>query len=129
MPALCECSEPSLELDDVIYAIKNNIDKSKSRSILLPYDTTCSGPLLICMLRLAAAVPTSVVTLEALESALDTLLAVSTENQFEAIQVFNAFEIPQLVFNQNNSAYELQGGSNRHIHADAEARLDLFRNR
>lgn len=28
------CSEPSLQLDDVLYAIKNNIDRSKSASTL-----------------------------------------------------------------------------------------------
>lgn len=75
------------------------------------------------------AVPTSVVSLEALESALDTLLAVSTENQFEAIQVFNAFEMPYLHFNANSSSYELKPGAGRRIHAGPDARLQLLRNR
>lgn len=68
-------------------------------------------------------------SLEALESALDTLLAVSSENQFEAIQVLNAFETPCLHYNPNNSSYELKPGAGRRIHAGPDARLQLLRNR
>ncbi|GAB9463817.1 hypothetical protein Gpo141_00001264 [Globisporangium polare] len=96
-------NEPSLALDDVLYAIKNSIDKSK--------------------------MTTSVVTLEALESALDTLLAVSSENQFEAIQVFNAFEMPRLHFSSHTNSYELKADSHRRIHAGPEERLNLLRDR
>jgi DNA polymerase epsilon subunit 2 len=70
-----------------------------------------------------------VVSLEALESALDTLLAVSSENQFETIQIFNAFETPYLHFNANSSSYELKSGAGRRIHAGPDARLQLLRNR
>lgn len=76
-----------------------------------------------------SAVPTSVVSLEALESALDTLLAVSAENQFEPIQVFGAFDSPLLQYNANTAAYELKAGADRRTHAGAEARLQLLRNR
>uniref|UniRef100_K3WKM4 DNA polymerase II subunit 2 n=1 Tax=Globisporangium ultimum (strain ATCC 200006 / CBS 805.95 / DAOM BR144) TaxID=431595 RepID=K3WKM4_GLOUD len=96
-------NEPSLELDDVIYAIKNSIDKSK--------------------------MTTSVVSLEALESALDTLLAVSSENQFDAIQVFNAFETPKLHYTSHTSSYELKSDAHRRIHAGPEHRINLLRDR
>ncbi|KAF1330108.1 DNA polymerase epsilon subunit, partial [Globisporangium splendens] len=96
-------NEPSLELDDVIYAIKNSIDKSK--------------------------MTTSVVSLEALESALDTLLAVSSENQFDAIQVFNAFETPKLHYSSHTSSYELKSDAHRRIHASPEYRINLLRDR
>ncbi|TYZ58561.1 hypothetical protein PybrP1_007279 [[Pythium] brassicae (nom. inval.)] len=96
-------NEPSLALDDVLYALKNSIDKSK--------------------------MSTSVVTLEALESALDTLLAVSNENQFEAIQVFGAFETPKLHFIAHTNSYELKADSHRRIHAGPADRLNLLRDR
>ncbi|CAI5703471.1 unnamed protein product [Peronospora effusa] len=96
-------NEPSLQLDDVLYAIKNNIDRSK--------------------------MTTSVVTLEALESALDTLLAVSAENDFEQIQVFGAFDTPMLHFNTYNKSYELRADAQRRLHAGPESRLQLLRNR
>ncbi|DBA03656.1 TPA: hypothetical protein N0F65_006835 [Lagenidium giganteum] len=96
-------NEPSLELDDVLYAIKNSIDKSK--------------------------MTTSVVTLEALESALDTLLAVSADNNYEQIQVFNAFETPRLHYNTHNSSYELRADRHRRIHGTAEDRIQLLRHR
>ncbi|RLN96760.1 hypothetical protein BBJ28_00025649 [Nothophytophthora sp. Chile5] len=100
--------ETSLELDDVLYALKNNIDRSKSA-----YATLTS----------------SVVTLEALESALDTLLAVSAENEFEQIQVFDAFDTPRLHFNSHSNAYELKADATRRLHAGPEARLRLLRDR
>ncbi|RLN63551.1 hypothetical protein BBP00_00004060 [Phytophthora kernoviae] len=96
-------NETSLQLEDVIYALKNNIDRSK--------------------------MTTSVVTLEALESALDTLLAVSAENDFEQIQVFGAFDMPRLHFNSHNSSYELKADAHRRLHAGPEARLQLLRDR
>ncbi|CAI5747422.1 unnamed protein product [Peronospora destructor] len=96
-------TEPSLQLDDVLYAIKNNIDRSK--------------------------MTTSVVTLEALESALDTLLVVSAENDFEQIQVFGAFDTPMLHFNTYNKSYEFRADAHRRLHAGPESRLQLLRNR
>ncbi|OWZ23863.1 DNA polymerase epsilon subunit [Phytophthora megakarya] len=96
-------SEPSLQLEDVIYAIKNNIDRSKMTS--------------------------SVVTLEALESAFDTLLAVSAENDYEQIQVFGAFDTPRLHFNTHNNSYELRADVHRKLHAGPESRSQLLRNR
>ncbi|CAI5747423.1 unnamed protein product [Peronospora destructor] len=96
-------NEPSLQLDDVLYAIKNNIDRSK--------------------------MTTSVVTLEALESALDTLLVVSAENDFEQIQVFGAFDTPMLHFNTYNKSYEFRADAHRRLHAGPESRLQLLRNR
>lgn len=82
----------------------------------------------VCLNR-SIAVTTSVVTLEALESALDTLLAVSSENQFEAIQVFNAFEMPRLHFSPHTNSYELKADSHRRIHSGPEERLNLLRDR
>ncbi|CAH0520175.1 unnamed protein product [Peronospora belbahrii] len=96
-------NEPSLQLEDVLYAIKNNIDRSK--------------------------MTTSVVTMEALESALDTLLAVSAENDFEKIQVFGAFNMPTLHFNPYNKSYELKANVHRRLHAGPESRIQLLRNR
>ncbi|TMW63259.1 hypothetical protein Poli38472_002200 [Pythium oligandrum] len=96
-------AEPTLELDNVVYALKNSIDRSKMTS--------------------------SVVSLEALESALDTLLAVSEENQFESIQIFDAFTTPRLAYNSANSLYELKADRHRSIHAPAESRLQLLRDR
>lgn len=96
-------NEASLQLEDVIYAIKNNIDRSKMTS--------------------------SVVTLEALESALDTLLAVSAENDYEQIQVFGAFDTPRLHFNMHNNSYDLRADTHRRLHAGPEARIQLLRNR
>nr|KAE8937138.1 hypothetical protein PF009_g12954 [Phytophthora fragariae] len=96
-------NEASLQLEDVIYAIKNNIDRSK--------------------------MTTSVVTLEALESALDTLLAVSAENDYEQIQVFGAFDTPRLHFNTHNNSYELKADAHRRLHAGPESRIQLLRNR
>lgn len=75
------------------------------------------------------SVTTSVVTLEALESALDTLLAVSAENDFEKIQVFGAFDTPMLHFNTHNKSYELRADAHRRLHAGPESRLQLLRNR
>lgn len=72
---------------------------------------------------------TSVVTLEALESALDTLLAVSSENQFETIQIFGAFETPKLHFSGHTNSYELKADSHRRIHAGPADRLNLLRDR
>lgn len=72
---------------------------------------------------------TSVVTLEALESALDTLLAVSSENQFETIQVFGAFETPKLHFSTHTNSFELKADSQRRIHGSAVDRLNLLRDR
>ncbi|GMF12551.1 unnamed protein product [Phytophthora lilii] len=74
-------------------------------------------------------VKTSVVTLEALESALDTLLAVSAENDFEQIQVFGAFDTPRLHFNTHNNSYELKADAHRRLHAGPESRIQLLRNR
>ncbi|KUG00664.1 DNA polymerase epsilon subunit 2 [Phytophthora nicotianae] len=96
-------NEASPQLEDVIYAIKNNIDRSKMTS--------------------------SVVTLEALESALDTLLAVSAENDYEQIQVFGAFDTPRLHFNTHNNSYELRADAHRRLHAGPESRIQLLRNR
>ncbi|KAH7476908.1 DNA polymerase epsilon subunit 2 [Phytophthora ramorum] len=96
-------NESSLQLEDVIYAIKNNIDRSK--------------------------MTTSVVTLGALESALDTLLAVSAENDFEQIQVFGAFDTPRLHFNTHNNSYELKADAHRRLHAGPESRIQLLRDR
>ncbi|KAE9015715.1 hypothetical protein PR002_g13853 [Phytophthora rubi] len=96
-------NEASLQLEDVIYAIKNNIDRSK--------------------------MTTSVVTLEALESALDTLLAVSAENDYEQIQVFGAFDTPRLHFNTHNNSYELKADAHRRLHAGPESRIQLLRDR
>ncbi|CEG41728.1 dna polymerase epsilon [Plasmopara halstedii] len=96
-------NDSSLELDDIIYAIKNNIDRSKLTS--------------------------SVVTLEALESALDTLLAVSAENDYERIQVFGAFDTPKLHYNYHNNLYELKGNTHFELHAGPESRIQLLRNR
>lgn len=72
---------------------------------------------------------TSVVTLEALESALDTLLAVSSENQFESIQIFGAFETPKLHYASHSNSFELKADARRRIHADADFRLKLLRDR
>jgi hypothetical protein len=77
----------------------------------------------------SAVVTTSVVSLEALESALDTLLAVSSENQFDAIQVFNAFETPKLHYTSHTSSYELKSDAHRRIHAGPEHRINLLRDR
>ncbi|CAI5723284.1 unnamed protein product [Hyaloperonospora brassicae] len=96
-------NEPSLQLDDVLYAIKNNIDRSK--------------------------MTTSVVTLEALESALDTLLAVSAANDYEQIQVFGAFDTPRLHFNTHTNSYELKADAQRRLHAGPESRIQLLRHR
>uniref|UniRef100_A0AAV1UIC8 DNA polymerase epsilon subunit n=1 Tax=Peronospora matthiolae TaxID=2874970 RepID=A0AAV1UIC8_9STRA len=96
-------NEPSLQLEDVLFAVKNNIDHSK--------------------------MTTSVVTLEALESALDTLLAVSAANEFEQIQVFGAFYTPRLHFNTHTNSYELKADAHRRLHAGPESRIQLLRNR
>ena len=72
---------------------------------------------------------TSIVSLEALESALDTLLTISEENHFEPIQVFQAFEIPRLLYNTQNNAYELQLEVVRPLHASIDWQLHLFRDR
>lgn len=69
------------------------------------------------------------VTLEALESALDTLLAVSAENDYEQIQVFGAFDTPRLHFNTHNNSYELKADAHRRLHAGPESRIQLLRNR
>jgi DNA polymerase epsilon subunit 2 len=74
-------------------------------------------------------VTTSVVSLSALESALDTLLAVSDENEYQRIQVFNAFEIPCLKYNINTNGYELKPELNRSLIASTEYRINLFRQR
>ena len=69
------------------------------------------------------------VTLEALESALDTLLAVSAANDFEQIQVFGAFDTPRLHFNTHTNSYELKVDAHRRLHAGPESRIQLLRNR
>ncbi|KAJ0409321.1 hypothetical protein ATCC90586_000558 [Pythium insidiosum] len=96
-------NEPSLELDSVLYALKNSIDRSK--------------------------MTTSVVSLAALDSALDTLLAVSDENQFERLQIFDAFSTPRLHYRPGTNSYELRADAHRTLHATAEDRLALLRNR
>ena len=69
------------------------------------------------------------VTLDAVDSALDTLLVVSAENEFEPIQVFNAFDSPQLCLNESTHTYELRDDSNRRLHGTAQDRLQVLRNR
>ncbi|CCI39774.1 unnamed protein product [Albugo candida] len=96
-------NNPSLLLDDVIYALKNSIDQTKISS--------------------------GVVSLDAAESALNTLLVVSTENEFKPIQVFNAFDSPQLYLNEASHTYELRDGLNRKLHGTAQDRLQVLRNR
>ncbi|OQR90110.1 DNA polymerase epsilon subunit [Achlya hypogyna] len=95
--------QPSVLLEDVIYAIKNSIDRSKLTN--------------------------SVVTQEALESALDTLLSVSTENDYQAIQVFSALEQPKLRYESLSKTYEVVADRGRRLHAAPEYRVNLFRER
>lgn len=75
------------------------------------------------------AVSSGVVSLDAAESALNTLLVVSTENEFKPIQVFNAFDSPQLYLNEASHTYELRDGLNRKLHGTAQDRLQVLRNR
>ncbi|KAH9115975.1 hypothetical protein AeMF1_010045 [Aphanomyces euteiches] len=96
-------SQPGLHLEDVIFAIKNSIDRSKLK--------------------------TTVVSQEALESALDTLLSVSRENDYESIQVFSAFEQPQLKYHPSTKTYEVSVDPTRKMHGTAKHRLNLFRDR
>lgn len=92
-----------MTLEDVIYAIKNSIDRSK--------------------------VQYNVVTAEVIESALDTLLQVTPENDFQQVQVFSSFELPKLRFVSMKSTYELIPAGGCNLHANVDHRIDLFLNR
>ncbi|ETV95230.1 hypothetical protein, variant 2 [Aphanomyces invadans] len=96
-------NQPTLVLEDVVFAIKNSIDRSKLK--------------------------TSVVTQDALESALDTLLNVSSDNDYQCIQVFNAFEQPKLVYHPSTKSYEVSADPSRKLHASSTHRLSLYRER
>ncbi|EQC30298.1 hypothetical protein SDRG_11875 [Saprolegnia diclina VS20] len=95
--------EQTLGLDDVLFAIKNSIDRSK--------------------------LVNSVVTIEALESALDTLLSVSAENDYQSIQVFDAFEMPGLQYEAMTKTYSVGLDRHRRLHAAPNYRVNLFRHR
>ncbi|KAF0707399.1 hypothetical protein AaE_013621, partial [Aphanomyces astaci] len=96
-------NQPTLHLYDVVFAIKNSIDRSKLKS--------------------------SVVSQDALESALDTLLNVSSDNDYQCIQVFNAFDQPKLIFHPSTKTYEVSADPTRKLHASSAHRLSLFRER
>jgi hypothetical protein len=74
-------------------------------------------------------VKSSVVTKEAVESALDTLLNVSVENEYQSIQVFSAFEQPVLKFEPTSKMYEILMGQSCRLHADPKYRVNMYRER
>ncbi|RHY23046.1 hypothetical protein DYB36_012083 [Aphanomyces astaci] len=76
-----------------------------------------------------SAVKSSVVSQDALESALDTLLNVSSDNDYQCIQVFNAFDQPKLIFHPSTKTYEVSADPTRKLHASSAHRLSLFRER
>ncbi|KAF0695024.1 Aste57867_14124 [Aphanomyces stellatus] len=96
-------TQPTLKIEDVVFAIKNSIDRSKLK--------------------------TSVVSQDALESALNTLLSVSSDNDYQSIQVFSAFEQPQLKFHPSTKTYEVSVDPTRKLHAASKHRLNIFRER
>ncbi|RQM28964.1 hypothetical protein B5M09_002321 [Aphanomyces astaci] len=76
-----------------------------------------------------STVKSSVVSQDALESALDTLLNVSSDNDYQCIQVFNAFDQPKLIFHPSTKTYEVSADPTRKLHASSAHRLSLFRER
>ena len=93
--------EPSLHVDDVIYAIKNSLDRKQL---------------------------STVITVDTIDQALETLLQVTEENNYQQIQVFNAFDIPQLKCVPSKNAYEVLYPT-RTLRGTAEDRIELASNR